>query len=314
LKYLFLIILLFIYHNGCVKKKADQRLPTVHFGRIERIEDFKSKHIDSRNIDVWLPEDYSEDEYYPSIYMHDGQMLFDSNLTWNKQEWGVDEKVGGLIEQQKINKCIVIGISNINNKRHSDYCPQKPIESFSQNYQDSLIKNAKRSSGDLIFVNNIKSDNYLKFIVKELKPYIDKNYSTKPDRENTFIMGSSMGGLISIYAICEYPKIFGGAACLSTHWTVIYRNQNNPIPEKIYDYLENNLPDPLTHKIYFDYGTKTLDSLYEPHQLKVDSIMVEKGYNQNNWRTLKFRGENHSESAWRKRLHIPLTYLLKTKG
>ncbi|MEL6194883.1 MAG: esterase, partial [Bacteroidota bacterium] len=112
------------------------------------------------------------------------------------------------------------------------------------------------------------------------------------------------------YAICEYPQVFGGAACLSTHWVGTFEVENNPIPTAFVDYLAENLPEPGQNKIYFDYGTETLDALYEPFQLQVDSVMKLKGYTATNWSTQKFPGENHSEIAWAKRLHIPLTFLL----
>jgi enterochelin esterase-like enzyme len=143
-----------------------------------------------------------------------------------------------------------------------------------------------------------------------LKPLIDKKYSVHRDKKHTFIAGSSMGGLISMYAICEYPNVFGGAACLSTHWPGIFTVENNPIPEAFYNYLKTNLPNPKNHRIYFDYGTATLDAMYEPLQLKVDEVMKAKGYNSLNWSTNKFEGEDHSEKAWQKRLHIPLEFLL----
>ena len=96
---------------------------------------------------------------------------------------------------------------------------------------------------------DICSDHYLRFIVEELKPYVDAHYRTLPDQHNTFIMGSSMGGLISLYAMCEYPHVFGGAGCVSTHF---------PIGRGIaLKYMQDNLPDPKTHKFYFDYGTRT---------------------------------------------------------
>lgn len=122
-------------------------------------------------------------------------------------------------------------------------------------------------------------------------------------------MGSSMGGLISLYAICEYPDVFGAAACLSTHWPGIFTMENNPIPEAFYRYLENNLPDPRKNKIYFDFGTATLDAMYPPLQAEVDKIMIKKGFSSGSWQTLKFEGEDHSEKAWKKRLPIPLTFL-----
>ena len=120
-----------------------------------------------------------------------------------------------------------------------------------------------------------------------------------------------MGGLISMYALCEYPAVFGGAACLSTHWVGIFSTENNHIPAAFMAYLRTHLPDPATHRLYFDYGTETLDALYEPFQLQADSILREKGYSAANWQTLKFVGADHSERAWRTRLAIPLTFLMK---
>ncbi len=89
-----------------------------------------------------------------------------------------------------------------------------------------------------LFGGKIYSDEYLKFLVKELKPFVDKNYSTYTDAPHTFMMGSSMGGLISMYAICEYPEVFGGAICMSTHWPGIFVSENNPIPLAFQNYLK----------------------------------------------------------------------------
>lgn len=308
----FQLIVVFIL-SGCKAQDNNTPIPTptVDNGTIDRIENFPSRFITPRHVDVWLPDGYSTNEKYSVLYMHDGQMLFDSSITWNHQEWGVDEVIGKLIKEQAIRKCIVVGVWSSGEGRHADYFPQKPFQTLPETYRDSLIQIAKREGGEALFSEDVKSDRYLRFLVSELKPYIDKNYSTKSDRENTFIAGSSMGGLISIYAICEYPEIFGGAACLSTHWIGIFSDKNNPIPEAFIHYLSNNLPDPGAHKIYFDYGTETLDAMYEPYQLQVDKVMENNGYNSINWKTMKFIGEDHSENAWRKRLAIPLTFLLK---
>ena len=204
-----------------------------------------------------------------------------------------------------------MAIWNGNTTRHADYFPQKPFESLSKIEQDNIYT-AVRASGASVFNGYaIHSDNYLKFVVKELKPFIDKRYSTLAGKKNTFIMGSSMGALISIYAICEYPDVFGGVACLSTHWPGIFTMQNNNFPFAFENYLMNNLPDARTHKIYFDHGTATLDSMYQQLQEKVDTIMILKGYQSKNWVTKEFPGANHSERAWHDRLDIPLLFLLK---
>jgi len=283
-------------------------LPKVVSGTIERLQNFQSEYITSRNIDIWLPEGYSDTIKYSVLYMHDGQMLFDSDITWNKQAWDIDDVSTNLFKNKNIKNFIVVGIWNDRETRHTDYFPQKPYEILNQAEKDSI-------DFQLLKAGRIKrnfypqSDNYLKFMVNELKPYIDKNYSVHKDRMNTAVMGSSMGGLISMYAICEYPEIFGSAACLSTHWIGTFSLENNPIPQSILNYLMNNLPDPTTHRIYFDCGDQTLDSLYPKIQEQVDEVMLLKGYDQSSWLTQYFPGENHSEYAWNKRLHIPLQFI-----
>jgi enterochelin esterase-like enzyme len=287
-----------------------QTLPQVVSGKIERMENFKSNYVTERNIDVWLPDNYSSSKKYNVFYMNDGQMLYDPEMAWNKQAWNVDDVLTKLVTENKIQDVIVVGIWNGGITRHIDYFPQKAFESLTQSQQDSIYK-ANRSNGQSVFNNQkVNSDNYLKFIVKELKPIIDKKYSVYTDVKHTFIAGSSMGGLISMYAICEYPKVFGGAACISTHWPGIFAVENNPIPNTFFEYLKKHLPNPKNHKIYFDYGTATLDAMYEPFQLKVDEIMKAKGFTSQNWSTQKFEGEEHSEKSWNKRLHIPIEFLL----
>ena len=120
-----------------------------------------------------------------------------------------------------------------------------------------------------------------------------------------------MGGLISLYAICEFPNIFGGAACLSTHWPGIFTVENTPLPDVFVKYLKAHLPDPKKNKIYFDHGDQTLDAMYPPLQKKVDVLMKAKGFTEKSWITKYFPGENHSEKAWGKRFDIPLKFLLK---
>jgi enterochelin esterase-like enzyme len=304
------IMILAMFTGGCGGQQNEDAIPRVSSGSIERIDNVSSEYFSARNVDVWLPEGYDKSRSYPVLYMHDGQMLFDASITWIKQEWGVDEVASRLIREEKIKPCIVVGIWNSAETRHGDYFPQKPFESLPRSVKDSLLEEVKKESGNPVFGRAPRSDDYLKFLVRELKPHIDSHYSTKPGREHTFIAGSSMGGLVSWYALCEYPKTFGGAACLSTHWIGTYETENNPLPGAFMEYLRKNLPDPATHKIYFDYGTRALDAFYEPYQSQVDRIMKEKGYDRESWQTRKFKGADHSENAWRARLHIPLEFLL----
>lgn len=279
---------------------------TVSSGTVKRLEKFASKYVDPRNVDVWLPDGYSPKKKYAVLYMHDGQMLFDASTTWNKQEWQVDETIGKLLKEKKIKDLIVVGIWNNGEYRHSEYYPQKTLQYLSEETRNFIVKNSLKGKP--------QADNYLKFLAEELKPFIDKNFSTRKDVKNTFIVGSSMGGLISIYAICEYPNIFGGAAGISTHLPMVLDAKTpnlETVSPTFREYLKQNLPKANSRKIYFDYGDQTLDAYYPPLQKKVDELMKEKGWTAKMWTTRFFAGENHSETAWAKRFNEPLEFLLK---
>jgi len=300
MKYLILFCFLILYSG-----QKNNSIPKPSYGKIVRFENFKSEYIHSRNVDIWLPENFSSEKKYSVLYMHDGQMLFDSTKTWNKQEWKVDEMISALNKRGSIKECIVVGIWNDGDNRFTDYFPQKALSYLTKDVRENLIKNQLKGKP--------LADKYLLFITQELKPFIDTTFNTYPNPLNTSIMGSSMGGLISMYAICEYPQVFGSAACLSTHWIGSSKSKDSDIPKAFNSYLYENLPNPLTHRIYFDYGTKTLDSLYKPYQLMVDETMKLKGYNETNWKTIEFIGDDHSERSWSRRLDIPLSFLLKNR-
>ena len=282
--------------------KVDPKL-TISSGKIERLENFQSKFVDARNVDVWLPDGYSLAKKYNVVYMHDGQMLFDSTQTWNRKEWKVDEVFSQLIKDKKIEECIVVGIWNNGAERISEYFPNKIFYQLEEKTRTKLSEkycNGKSANGD----------SYLKFLVTELKPYIDKNFSTKEDKDHTFMMGSSMGGLISIYAISEYPNVIGGVACMSTAWLSSIE-PNYEIPAATFEYLKKNLPSSTGHKIYMDYGTGESDKTYELTQSFVDLIAKGKGFNENNLMSKVYDKAQHNEVAWSQRLSVPVEFLLK---
>ena len=306
MKRLFYLITHFLFLKTTM---AQSFIPKVHYGKTER-QTIASKFITPRSVDVWMPDDYSPKNKYAVLYMHDGQMLFDETQTWNKKSWHIDSIAATLMRKKGMQSFIVVAVWNDPQTRHADYFPQKPFENLTSMERDTVTAQLQRSSRIKDVFNPI-SDQYLQFLVTELKPYIDKNYATYINPENTFIAGSSMGGLISMYAICEYPNVFGGAACMSTHWPGTSTTDNNPIPNAFLNYMSAHLPNPKNHKIYFDYGDQTLDAMYPPLQKKVDSVMTTKGYSNANWMTKFYPGDNHSEVSWNKRFHIPVTFLLK---
>lgn len=286
------------------------QMPVPCAGRIERIDSFQSKYVTPRTVDVWLPEGYDPAKKYAVLYMHDGQMLFDSTLTWNKQCWQVDETMTRLIREKKIPPTIVVGVWNGGITRHPDYFPQKPFEQLSADQKNFLVRDLQEKGRTKETFQPV-SDAYLRFLATELKPLIDKRYATYPDATHTAIAGSSMGGLISLYAICEYPEIFGRAAGLSTHWPGVFTVDGNPFPAAYQAYLQKNLPDPKTHRIYLDGGDQELDALYPPLLMQVEKVLQGNDYQDKNGRCRIITGTGHSERAWSNRLPEVMMYLLK---
>jgi predicted alpha/beta superfamily hydrolase len=249
-------------------------------------------------VDVWLPPGYDADTRarYPVVYMQDGQNLFDASTSYGGVSWSADKAMVRLIASGRTRGALIVGIWNTLGNRAAEYMPQK-----ASGLRDSKDLPGLPGSES----HPISSDAYLKFLVTELKPYIDTLYRTEPGRPHTFVMGSSMGGLISAYAMAEYPDVFGGAGCISTHWPA-----GNGV---VIDYLAKHLPSPGDHKFYFDHGTATLDAQYGPYQERMDAVLRAGGYTPGtDWISRVFPGAEHSERSWRERVEIPLAFFLAT--
>ncbi len=262
-------------------------------GALLRHPDFPSRHVAPRHVDVWLPPGYDDTpaSRHPVLYMHDGKNLFLPELSFTGIDWGVDEAIVTLMQERNFGGAIVVGVWNTAD-RLREYMPQKPPP---RRWRDRL----RWTLG-----GGIQSDAYLRFLVEELKPFIDGAYRTESGPTHTTIMGSSMGGLISLYALSEYPHVFGGAGCLSTHWPICGHEMTAD--------LIRALPSPGSHRLYFDHGTATLDAQYEPYQRRVDELLQARGWAPGqDWLTMKFEGAEHNEAAWRARLPMPLRFLLR---
>ena len=291
---------------------AAEPLQPVHVsaGRIVDLGILTSKYADPRRVVVWLPPHYkARGPKYAVLYMHDGQNLFDKATAGYGMEWEVDEHLSKLIASRKVRPTIVVGIWNTP-KRLQEYVPSKAFNGLPAGYQEKVRA---------LYGGDPLSDGYLKFIVRELRPTIDRRFNVKTDRANTMIMGSSMGSLVSLYAIDEYPQIFGGAAMMSTHWPLFMKPDGNSVSQDEYEtvssaferYLRTSLPDPRTHRLYFDYGTETLDAIYAQYQSRVDAVVARRGYRRGvNWLTKSFPGQKHNEISWASRIDIPLQFLL----
>ncbi|MEO6582327.1 MAG: alpha/beta hydrolase-fold protein [Sphingomicrobium sp.] len=279
-------------------------------GKLDDLGVMQSRYADPRRVQVWLPSNYSPDgPPYAVLYMHDGQNLFDKADAPYGMEWRIDETLDRLIAEHKVRPTIVVGIWSTP-KRLREYVPSKAFTHLPPAYMDRVRR---------LYGGDPLSDGYLKFLVRELKPMIDRKYNVRSDGANTAIMGSSMGALISLYAINEYPKIFGAAGMVSTHWPLMVPAVGKTLSDADFaavssafeHYLAPALPSPAAHRLYFDHGSETLDAQYARYQKRIDRLVTRRGYRLGvNWLTRDFPGQAHNEISWASRVAIPLRFLL----
>ena len=221
-----------------------------------------------RRVWIYLPASYnSSKKKYPVLYMHDGQNVFD-DATSAYGEWGVDEALDSLGKKHR--EIIVVAIDNGADKRINEYSPY------------DMEKYGKGEGGA-----------YVDFLVQTLKPYIDKKYRTQKDEKNTFIAGSSMGGLISFYAILKYPKVFGGAGVFSPAFWITPQLKN----------IDPEQAKKVKGKIYFYAGQAEGEQMV-PGMLHVFEQM--RRYSKAKMQTVIRAEGKHNEPTWRN--EFPLFY------
>lgn len=227
----------------------------------------------TRRVWIYLPQDYSVSKNrYPVLYLHDGQNVFDEATSFSG-EWGVDE----FLDSTKRKKCIVVAIDNGADKRMNEYSPCDYTLSIG-------AEKPFKGEGQL----------YIDFLAKTLKPFIDKKYRTLKEKKNTLVAGSSMGGLISLYAVLKYPKVFGGAGVFSPSFWICK-------PEMIN--LITATGKKVESKIYF-YAGKMEGSTMVPDMLGAFEKMAAVSKTK---MTIVIRDDGkHNEATWRK--EFPLFY------
>lgn len=272
-------------------------------GRVIRHADFKSRHVAPRHIEVWLPEGYDEGAVpHRLLVMHDGQNLFDpANSEYSRATWRIAETLTELNRAGAVPPTIVVGVWSLKDRRWREYMPLGLFDRAPQAMRDGA-----RRIGQVPI-----SDRYLAFVTQELMPFVRDRYRVTPGP--AAVMGSSMGGLISLAMLAEHGDMFDRAGCMSIHWPLI-----NPEPRwrgnlqlAIDAYLRERLGAPAGRRVWFDHGTKTLDEAYAPFQSLVDQRMATLGWRRGvDWETRVYPGAEHSEPAWAARAADPLRFLL----
>lgn len=225
-----------------------------------------------KKIWLYLPANYQGDakKKYPVIYMHDGQNLFDKTTSFSG-EWRVDETLDSLKAE-----VIIVGIEHGGDRRLAELTP---------------YPNEKYGGGD--------ADIYMDFITGTLKPYVDENYRTKSDRKDTAIGGSSLGGLVSFYAVLKYPETFGKAIVFSpAFW----------FSKEIFTMAEQT--EKIDAKVYFMAGDREDENMI-PDLDRMYELVSGKIRNKKHLLKKVVRGGNHDEALWSKEFPAAFLWIME---
>lgn len=255
-------------------------------GNIQRHRGFRSKILaNRRDVLVYLPRGYSRfsQQRYPVLYLQDGQNVFDAATSFSNVEWGVDEAAQRLIRKNLIEPLIIVAIPNTGEERIHEYAPTRGVI-------DSTAPRKKRSRG--------LARHYARFLIEELKPYIDKKYRTRPEPEFTGLGGSSLGGLLTLSLGLWFPNVFTRIIAMSP--SVWWDDQ---VIVKMVNKLDQKLP----LKIWLDTGTN--EPGWERARVLCEAL-IEKGWHLfDDLEYHEIEGGDHSEAAWAARVDYALRFL-----
>lgn len=280
-KFSILLLLSFVAASCNIKNNqtstSSQKLSTAQPNVVVLKDLFDMPGLDrKRQIRIYLPPHYAEsNKRYPVLYMHDAQNLFDDATSYSG-EWKVDEVLNSLSESDHLD-LIVVGIDNGQDKRLNELNPW--------NSQQFGISEAKE---------------YLDFIVKIVKPAIDQQYRTLSDRQNTAMMGSSMGGLITHYAVVKYPEVFSKAGIFSPSYMIA----NESIG------FFDATPAAKDTRLYFYAGDSEGGSMVIDAQ-KVYSAELKNGHLSDGIVFSVVAGAGHNEAAWHNEFARAVVWLFK---
>jgi len=277
-------------------------------GRFLEYEHVAAAGLPEQQLTIWLPPGYdSGKQRYPVLYMHDGHNLFDPAKSNFNKVWASDKAMLAAIKTGKVAPHIIVGVWAPGRDRYRQYLPQTIYQAAS---------GTPRAAMEAMIEGPVVSDAYLAWLAGPLKQWVDASFRTRPGRDDTAIMGSSMGGLMSCYAFLERPETYGRAGCVSSHWPAADPRQvgeANPELIALWDgWFAARLGQPGGRRVWLDHGTATLDAFYAPYQQKIDARFAASGWQRGrDWESKVYEGAEHEENAWARRLPEVFGWLLR---
>jgi enterochelin esterase-like enzyme len=274
-------------------------------GRLIEYERVPAAGLPDQRLTIWLPPGYDVDSRrYPVLYMHDGHNLFDPAKSNFAKIWAADKAMLAAVQTGTVEPHIIVGIWAPGMDRHRQYLPRSLYD---------MTSGDLRAQMDGMTKGGVISHAYRDWIAGPLKTWVDTSFRTRPGRDDTAIVGSSMGGLMSCYAFLERPEVFGRAGCVSSHWPAVDpRSVDAGELAALWDaWFAARLAKPDGRRVWMDHGTATLDQFYAPYQQVVDARFASAGWQKGrDWESRVYEGAEHEENAWAERLPAIFGWLL----
>jgi enterochelin esterase-like enzyme len=276
-------------------------------GRFLEYEKVVAAGLPDQRLSIWLPPGYDAGQQrFPVLYMHDGHNLFDPAKSNFNKIWAADKAMLAAMQAGTVEPHIIIGIWAPGPHRYRQYLPRSAYDAASGTLRAQMDATAQGA---------VVSDRYLDWIAGPLKGWVDGAFRTRSGRDDTAIVGSSMGGLMSCYAFLERPDVFGQAGCVSSHWPAIdprvVEGESAAVKVLWDGWFAARLGEPDGRRVWLDHGTATLDAFYAPYQQVVDTRFAAAGWHKGrDWESKVYEGAEHEENAWAARLPEIFGWLL----
>jgi enterochelin esterase-like enzyme len=268
--------------------------------RMLEYQGIKAPPLPEQRLSIWLPPGYdASNKRHRVLYMHDAQNLFDPAPSNFNKVWAADKAMLLHAKTRSEDPWIVVGLWSPGADRYRQYMPEPAYDAAGPELRSRMDAFGNAQS--------IVSHHYINWIATTLKPWVDTHLRTLTGPQETAIIGSSMGGLISLYAFLEHPQVFGRAGCVSTHWPgTAPQTVGEPDVEMLsiwQSMIAEGLGTPDGRKLWFDHGDATLDAHYPPYQAAIDAQLEATDWIRGiHWESRFYPGAEHEENAWARRL------------
>lgn len=275
-------------------------------GRIETLRGFGPGNPREPRVRIWLPPGYENSgRSYRTLYMLDGQFVFAGDE--DGVNFATDRRIERLAAAGSIQPTLIVAIDNLEGDRFLQYMPQTIYDRADGSLRAAIDREIKRTKG-----RPLVSGQFIRFLTKRLKPFVDKKYRTFPERLDTAIFGASMAGVMAGAIFVEAQQVFGRGACMSPNWPIYdQRMIDHPQLLSIWPDYFAPLGAPAGRRLWLDHGTRMMDAGMAPHQARIARRLVDLGWRRGcDLETRVYQGAGHAFAQTAVQMDEVLTWLL----